>query len=105
MNLCDRRRSVAELREDYPTVDYGCLESEDDALWSPERETKLAMAHRGEKMLDWLQARPEDTVAVVCHSAFLLALCNVVLEPLPGEEALSNWFETGEIRSMHVAFD
>jgi broad specificity phosphatase PhoE len=105
LNLCDRRRSISELRGDYPTVDYGFLESEDDVLWTLERETKLTMAHRGEKMLDWLQSRPEDTVAVVCHSAFLLALCNVVLEPLPGEEVLSNWFETGEIRTMYVSFD
>ena len=99
-NVCDQRRSITELQGDFSSVNFSLLLSEHDKLWTPERETKNEVATRGWEFLHWVMARPEQEIAVVCHSSFLLTLFNVVLKC--DKELLQKWFETGEIRSVYV---
>jgi broad specificity phosphatase PhoE len=101
-NYCDQRRSVTEVTKDFPQVDFTQLRTEADELWTPERESKASVAQRGHAFMSWLKKRPEKEVAVVCHSSFLLTLFNVVLKC--DDTTLEQWFNTGELRSVWVAF-
>jgi len=69
--VCDGRRSVTELLEEFPTFDFSEMSSEYDDLHGDERETSLEIQERALRLLGWLSARPERCVAVVTHSEFL----------------------------------
>ena len=48
-NKCDRRRTIAELRREFPRVDFDrfMVDSEEDPWWTPEREPKKTRSRRG----------------------------------------------------------
>ena len=78
------------------------IEHEEDRIWTPaHRETVAEMARRGVHFLQWLSTRPEGTVAVVTHSAFLLTLFAHVLHC---PEELRMWFANAEMRSVVLHF-
>jgi len=105
VHTCDRRRCLAELRREFPQVDYSWTDlPEEDPFWSEsEREPLARLAERGYQFMRWLRDRPEDEVVVVAHFAWLLALLNAVVEC--GDAELSSAFQTGELRSLVLHFE
>jgi len=106
-HICDRRRSVDEIKLDYPTVDFNGLKTNEDVLWTEERETKMNVALRAKEFFEYLtltvdeKSRSVTELGVVCHSAFLLTVFNVALD-CGKEEDLEKWFSTGELRTVWV---
>lgn len=71
---CDKRRSRAEIKADFPSVDVSTLEYEEDEKWSEAREPWADVSARAEAVLEKLRARAEARIAVVTHNDFLTAL-------------------------------
>ena len=63
-NFCDARRPRAVVAAAYPRVDFGAID-EEDKLFTPERETLIALAQRAGAFLAALRERPEQAIAVV----------------------------------------
>ena len=99
-HVCDRRRNVEELKNDFPMIDYSLIETAEDVLWTQERESKASVAKRAWVFINYILSRPEKEIAAVCHSSFLLTLFNVVLSS--DDKSLQHWFKTGEIRSVYI---
>ncbi len=79
-NPCDRRRTIAEYREEFPGIDFSLVTEDADVLWKPgkeNRETEHALRRRCREFLNWCFDRPEDSIIVVTHSAFM---CNLMVE-------------------------
>ena len=72
-NVCDKRRTVSELRTLFPLVDFGSEMSGEEDTWHDEfvRETPEQVAERVDVFLDWVFDRESSTVAVVGHSDFM----------------------------------
>ena len=105
VHCCDKRRSVARQRVEFPQVDFGLLEDDQDVLYRNDvRESKLEIGNRIYSFLQWLSAKNDVTHIGVCsHSSWLLALFNGVLDC--GDDAsLLDWFQTGEMRSVRLEF-
>ncbi|CAN0239752.1 unnamed protein product, partial [Phaeothamnion confervicola] len=68
---CDGRRSVTELREEFPGVDWSLVTDDEDRLFYEDKEDDAKCRRRAVKFLEWLAARPEERIAVVTHSIFL----------------------------------
>ena len=99
---CDKRRPKSRQGKEFPAVDFSMIETEEDVLFMPDRrETKMEVATRIYKFLEWLESRSEKHVGVASHSAWLLTAFNANLEC---EESLKKWFETGELRSAVLEF-
>eukprot|EP00050_Salpingoeca_kvevrii_P015100 m.43566 g.43566 ORF g.43566 m.43566 type:complete len:283 (-) comp6161_c1_seq1:100-948(-) len=100
---CDKRRSVNELAKDFPHVNFDLVESNEDVLWSPSRESKVDLARRAGEVIAAIAERPEERIALVCHSAFLLTL---FLTQLNTSEApsLRTFFATGEMRPVALIY-
>ena len=108
--LCNQRRPLRETISEFPHVDFSLLQQhqeehdgydeDEDILWKryceermldnddgmtmsprPRRETMEDMSHRAyDFLVDYLLKRPEMEIAVVGHSAWLLAMTSAVLE-------------------------
>eukprot|EP01064_Diplonema_japonicum_P002450 TRINITY_DN11554_c0_g1_i1.p1 TRINITY_DN11554_c0_g1~~TRINITY_DN11554_c0_g1_i1.p1 ORF type:complete len:332 (+),score=34.96 TRINITY_DN11554_c0_g1_i1:34-1029(+) len=103
-NPCDRRRPRSELHREFPAVDHSSI-AEEDPLRDKEGcngESWLDTSKRAAEFLEYLATRPETSIAVVTHSAFLLTLFNIVLKEV--DSSLHEWFETGELRSVILVF-
>ena len=87
----DRRRTVAEIAEDHPHIDFDSLEHSHDDIWkiyeerfgcdetfTQHRESgeMPLVAERGRAFFEWLKGRPEQHVVVCSHSAFMRCLWN-----------------------------
>jgi hypothetical protein len=71
---CDKRHNISEIKQQFPGVDFGLIETDEDTMWKKdEREGPEAMMLRGQKFTRWLMTRPEKHIAVVSHSGFLYA--------------------------------
>jgi broad specificity phosphatase PhoE len=83
---CDRRRSISEVRAEFPLVDFAHVATNHDALWqasvdrlgddvtwTQHRESSqlYRVADRGRSFFAWLATRPEQHVVVCSHCAFL----------------------------------
>jgi len=68
---CERRRTRRALRADFPSVDFSNLATEEDALWTEERETFAAALQRAALAVNELLSRSERAIAVVSHGGFL----------------------------------
>ena len=104
-HTCDRRLPRAQLQAQFPAVDYGLLEQEEDPLWGDgvTRETWPEVCARAGRFLAWLRGRAAPRSVVAAHSGFLLSMFNGVLElPTPQE---STWFGTGEMRTVCIRFE
>lgn len=71
---CDKRRSRSELRAAFPRVDFEGLATEEDAMWSEERESQADLTARAARLLGALMERPERRIGVCTHSDFLASL-------------------------------
>jgi broad specificity phosphatase PhoE len=103
--VCNKRRRLSEIREDYPDIDYSHIQDEEDLLFDADnRESVLAKSERVYSFLvDFIRTLPHDEIAVVGHSAWLFNMCNAVMD-CGGDEDLMSWFLTSEIRSMRIRF-
>jgi broad specificity phosphatase PhoE len=88
---CDRRRHKSILSKEFPTVDFGQIESDDDPIWNAyearlgdhltytghrESAELYVVAERGRRFMEWLQRQSQSHVIVCTHSAFLRCLKN-----------------------------
>jgi broad specificity phosphatase PhoE len=71
---CDRRRPARELRAAFPRVSFALLGDDDDPAPPGAAEDKDMCGRRAARFLQWLCSRPEQRIAVVSHSGFLLHL-------------------------------
>lgn len=98
---CDRRRQRSIISKEFPRVDFSEI-SEDDRLWTTERETQDQLESRGRDfVLKTLMQRKEKFIVVVSHASFLVTLFNSVLD-CPRE--YQGTFENCELRSMVLDF-
>eukprot|EP00537_Pseudo-nitzschia_pungens_P005412 CAMPEP_0172360382 /NCGR_PEP_ID=MMETSP1060-20121228/4413_1 /TAXON_ID=37318 /ORGANISM="Pseudo-nitzschia pungens, Strain cf. cingulata" /LENGTH=383 /DNA_ID=CAMNT_0013082359 /DNA_START=92 /DNA_END=1243 /DNA_ORIENTATION=- len=103
--VCNKRRPLSEIRADFPDLQYPPGMAEEDVLWNPSAfESETAKGNRiYDFLVNFLAERPERNLAVVCHSAWLAAMCNDVLD-CGGDENLTSWFGVSEIRSVKLTF-
>jgi len=99
-HTCDKRVCKTTLAAEFPEVDYSLI-GEEDPYWSSERESESATAARAGQFLEWLATRPEKRIVVASHSAWLLATFNAAMDATDAE---SQWFGTGEMRTVEVSF-
>lgn len=125
--LCNQRRPLRETLVQFPHVDFSLLthhESDEDVYWKqhrertstsinnvgrmPQRESMEDMSHRAyDFLVEYLYRRPEREVAVVGHSAWLLAMTNAVIEfdeESGGGEEFGTMFGQAELRSAALTF-
>jgi broad specificity phosphatase PhoE len=105
---CNRALPLSQTRLEFPQIDFSLVtHGEEDHLWdrNPDRrEHPVDEANRAYDFLtNFIMTRPEQEIAVVCHSAWLFSVCNCVMD-CNGDDALESWFGTSEIRSMRVCF-
>jgi broad specificity phosphatase PhoE len=103
VHVCDKRRPKSRQEKEFPMIDFSLLETDEDIIWSEhQRETKIDVAKRIYNFLDWLECRQEKHVGVSSHSAWLLTTFNANLDV--DDERLTDWFQTGEMRSAILEF-
>ena len=118
--MCNKRRPLSETTMAFPHVNYTHLpEGDDDTLWDTyaeeytgddgitRRESIETMSHRAYIFLTtFVHKRPEREMAVVGHSAWLLAMTGAVLDVHEGEEegAITSMFGQAELRSLELVF-
>eukprot|EP00924_Labyrinthula_sp_SR-Ha-C_P003361 maker-scaffold_15-snap-gene-7.41-mRNA-1 protein AED:0.01 eAED:0.01 QI:69/0.75/0.8/1/0.75/0.6/5/110/265 len=111
LHTCDKRKDLNDLKSEYPNVDFSTVKDEVDPLWldGKTRETRIQVATRASKFLEFLKNREEKEIAVTSHSTLLLSLFNSVLwfEECSDEEKEQAylWFGTGELRSVLIKFE
>ena len=65
------------------------------------REELPLISTRADAFLQWLHARPEQRIAVVTHSSFLAALCNVAIDSR-ADLKVGEWFANAEMRHVRL---
>lgn len=103
--VCNKRRPVSAIQQDYPHIDFSPIEHEEDVLFHDERrETLVEQSERAyEFFVDYIRHRPEQEIAVVGHSAWLFTALNAIVD-CGDDDDLTSWFLTSEIRSMQITF-
>jgi len=99
--MCDGRRSITELRRDFPGVDFSFVESDEDRMFK-HKETEEEVEERGREFLKWLCGRPETHIAVVTHSIFLKTLLKQFADQISEEdrERIHESWVNAEMRSI-----
>jgi len=99
---CDRRRSLSYYKLNFPQVNFSHIESEDDPLWTGEREDRTEFVSRVHRFLEILRKRPESEIAVVSHAGFLRALFREFGSDMDqaSRQILHKNFENCEMRSV-----
>ena len=100
--VCDGRRKVTELSEEFPRFDFSAMPSEEDLLYGDGRETSMDCRGRAMKLMQWLSARPQRCVAVITHSEFLRYLFGQFGDTLHEEDrsCLQRTANNCELRSV-----
>ncbi|POM69221.1 Phosphoglycerate mutase family [Phytophthora palmivora] len=77
----DKRRTLSELKQRFPDVDFSRIDDEHDVLWSPTHpETEKEIHERAKNfLLELFDAIPERYVVVVSHVCFIQAVCAVTM--------------------------
>ncbi|KAF4030432.1 Histidine phosphatase superfamily (branch 1) [Phytophthora infestans] len=77
----DKRRSLLEIKQKFPDVDFSRVTDEEDLLWSPtHHETEDEIRERARNFLSELfDAVPERYVVVASHVCFIQAVCAVTM--------------------------
>jgi broad specificity phosphatase PhoE len=103
VHVCDMRRPTSKQAEEFPMVNFGLLETQEDVMFrNDRRETKLEVGLRIYKFFEWLSERPESHVAVASHSGWLFTMFNACCEC--NDQNLKSWFQTGEMKSVKLVF-
>ena len=102
----NKRRPISEIRDDYPEIDFGAIEHDEDELWDAYGDRRETLLEKSDRIYDFLTSyvlqRPESEIAIVSHSAYLFTLLNAVMDI--DDEDLRSWFLTGEVRSLQVTY-
>lgn len=100
--VCDGRRSISEIRAEFPDFDFSEVATDEDRYYSDERETDEDCCDRAVQFLEWLNTRPEKCIAVVTHSSFLRHLFGQFGESLTQEkqDCLQRMAGNCELRSI-----
>jgi len=102
VHVCDKRRPKSRQAAEFPQVDFGLLETEEDVIFRDDRrESKAEVGARVYAFMEWLSNRPEKVVGIASHSGWLLTVFNGICEC---DESLKEWFQTGEMRSVKLEF-
>lgn len=100
---CDKRSDLSKTRCIFPSIDFTLLSSDEDVLWTTNRETKFDLATRGrDALLDIFKHCQEDSVGIVSHSSFLYALVSIVIDTCD-YSASAKPFATGEVRPLSLS--
>lgn len=103
IHVCDQRRPTSHQAREFPQVDFSLLADENDQVYRDDaRESKTNVAMRIYKFMEWLADRPESVLGVSTHSAWLLTVFHAVCDSQ--DESLKAWWQTGEMRSVKLAF-
>ena len=113
---CDKRRSKSEIMQEIQplytytneTIDFTsyAYKTEEDELWSEERELDHDVTQRCIAMMQWLGSRPERDIAIVTHSSWLKHLFRAFGHEHVDEkdkEKLHRLSGNAEIRSITLA--
>ena len=69
-DTCNKRSSLTLLKNRFPKIEFQ-LDVDQDTLWREDhRENMIELEQRLEKMITYLQKRPEKNIAIVGHSSF-----------------------------------
>lgn len=68
---CDTGSDVAQLKQEFPTIDFSTLDTLYPSKTGPYLYSEEATLQRGRDALLWLFSRPESVIAVVSHASFL----------------------------------
>jgi broad specificity phosphatase PhoE len=69
-DTCNKRSSLTLLKNRFPKIEFQ-LDVDHDTLWKEDyRENMIELEQRLEKMITYLQSRPEKNIAIVGHSSF-----------------------------------
>ena len=69
-DTCNKRSSLTLLKNRFPKIEFQ-LDVDQDTLWKEDyRENMIELEQRLEKMITYLQKRPEKNIAIVGHSSF-----------------------------------
>jgi broad specificity phosphatase PhoE len=102
----NKRRPIAEIRDDFPEIDFAAINHDEDELWNSYKDRRETLLEKSERIYDFLTSfvmqREESEIAVVSHSAYLFTLLNAVMDI--EDEDLRSWFLTGEVRSLRVTY-
>ena len=102
VHVCDKRRPKSRQIKEFPQVDFGLLETEEDVIFRDDRrESKVEVGERIYRFMEWLSQRPEKVVGVASHSGWLLTVFNGICVC---DDSLKGWFQTGEMRSVKLSF-
>jgi len=80
--VCDGRRTVTELRSEFPVFDFSDVMTDADEWYTDTRETGVRVRERALRLLEMLSSRPERCVAVVTHAEFLRHLFGQFVDTL-----------------------
>ena len=115
MFTCDKRRTKTEIvhhlmplyasTNDQIDFDRFGYPTEDDTVWTQEREASTNVVQRGIDFVQWLATRPEMEIAVVTHSSFLKHLFQRFGEQVVAKDQqnLHRLAGNAEIRSICLA--
>lgn len=103
----NKRRPISEIQQSHPDIDFSPILNDGDILWDEYGSRRETLLEKSERIYDFLTEyvmnRPENEIAIVCHSAYLFTLLNAVMDVK--DEDLRRWFLTSEVRSMKVRFE
>tara|TARA_B110000285_G_scaffold27138_1_gene26614 strand:+ start:3024 stop:3632 length:609 start_codon:yes stop_codon:yes gene_type:complete len=69
-DTCNKRSSLSLLKNRFPKIEFQ-LDVDQDTLWTEDhRENMIELEQRLEKMITYLQKRPEKNIAIIGHSSF-----------------------------------
>ena len=68
--LCNKRKNIDVLMNNYPTIDY-CDIKDEEPKWSQTKESIKELEQRIQDMLKYIRNRPEKKIAIVSHSSFI----------------------------------
>ncbi|SOV04809.1 related to PMU1 - putative phosphomutase [Ustilago sp. UG-2017a] len=79
-HTCDQRRTRSEIRKDYPNVHFEPGFTEQDTLWTTDREQVSHLDARIQQALTqvWNEAPTEQVISLTSHSGVMQSLFRVV---------------------------
>tara|TARA_Y100001970_G_C14188801_1_gene834122 strand:+ start:204 stop:797 length:594 start_codon:yes stop_codon:yes gene_type:complete len=70
-DTCNMRSQTNSLKNNFPNIDFSDIHLKIDSLWTEERETIEQLNSRIQTMVQYIQERKENKIAIVGHSSYL----------------------------------
>lgn len=108
--VCNQRRPVSDIQNDYDRIDFSPLIHNEDVLWQQYgiQQRRENLPEQCDRIYDFLSnfvaQRPEHEIAIVSHSSYLFTMLNAVIAISDDHSHLKQWFLTSEVRSMKLRF-